>query len=173
MNHFKVIVFCVFALALSAGLVAGKLDWRPARAPAKTDASPLASELNLTPAQCDQIRAIWEPLRKSASDSYVEARRLDTERDAALDRMLDGILTKDQKDRYNKIKSDYQARALALQARRNEEFRQAVANTKQLLDPSQRQKYEELIKDRLNPDQAAGVAVGNGRTDTKMIPEAE
>jgi hypothetical protein len=87
-------------------------------------------------------------------------------------------LTPEQLKEYGRIDNDYHQAALALQAKRNEQFRLAVEKTKQLLDPSQRQKYEELIKDRLNPNQASaapgsGVAVGNSRSDAKIIPEAE
>src|SRR5690348_12961163 len=114
MNHFKLIVFSVFALALGAGLVAGKLDWSAApTTAAQPAASPLAAELGLSPAQCDQIRTIWEPLRQAARASQDEARRLDQRRDLA----LEALLTPEQREQYGKIKHDYDDRVLALQAK--------------------------------------------------------
>lgn len=174
MNHFKLIVFSVFALALSAGLVVGKLDWGGApTTAAPSDTSPLVSELGLTPDQCEQIRKIWEPLRQSARASQDEAKRLDQRRDLA----LEALLTSEQREQYGKIKHDYEDRVLALQARRNTGFHDAVERTKQLLTDSQRQKYEQLIKDRLSAHEppergpTAGVAeAGEGVVQSKMVP---
>jgi len=146
MNHFKLIVFSVFALALSAGLVAGKLDWGSGRSKAGSDASPLATELGLNNQQCQQIRGIWEPVRQSAKDSYDDARRLERQRDDS----VKALLTKEQQEQYNRIHQDYNAGVLSLQAKRNAQFREAIERTKQLLTEPQRQKYEQLIKDRLN-----------------------
>jgi hypothetical protein len=174
MNHFKIIVFSVFALALGAGLVAGKLDWTgSSTANAPPSASPLVTELGLTPGQCEQIRGIWEPLRQSARASQEEAKRLDQRRDLA----LQALLTPEQQEQYGKIKHKYDDRVLALQAKRNMDFRDAVDRTKQLLTDSQRQKYEQLIKDRLNaremPERSpvSGVAeAGAGVVQSKMVP---
>lgn len=174
MNHFKLIVFTVFALALGAGLVAGKLDWTSTSAgPPRPVSSALAAQLDLTPVQCEQIRGIWEPLRQSARASYDQARRLERQRDMA----LESILTAEQKEKYGKIKHDYDDRVLELQARRDTAFRDAVERTRQLLSDPQRRKYEELIKDRLNPRETSdrpssvGVAAANeGGTPIKIVP---
>ena len=159
MNHFKLIVFCVFTLALSAGLVAGKLDWGSNAASGKSETSALAAELGLNDQQCERIRGIWEPLRQSAKASYDEARRLERRRDDA----FVSLLTEEQKKEYGKIKHDYDDRVLALRAKRDAQFRDAVEKTRQLLTPPQREKYEQIIKDRLNGRDfsdraAAGVA---------------
>ena len=160
MNHFKLIVFCVFALALSAGLVAGKLDWGSAAGSKSEPTSALAAELGLNNAQCEQIRGIWEPLRQSAKVSFDEARRLEGRRDES----IKSLLTQEQLDQYKRITDEYNGAVVALQAKRNSQFREAVEKTKQLLTPSQREKYEQIIKDRLNAREAperpaAGVAI--------------
>lgn len=172
MNHFKLIVFCVFTLALSAGLVAGKLDWGSSAGSAQSDASALAAELGLNVQQCEQIRGIWEPLRQSAKVSFDEAHRLERRRDES----IKALLTKEQLDQYNRITQDCNNAVLALQAKRNAQFREAVDKTKQVLTPPQREKYELLIKDRLNarevPERpAAGVAALFSTPDFKRPNE--
>ena len=152
MNHLKLIVFAVFAVSLAAGLVAGKLGWQvSAKDSGPGYPSPLAGELGLSPQQCEQIRGVWEPLRQSARSSFEQAKHLESQRDLA----LEAILTKEQKERYGEIKHAYDDQVLALQARRNTQFRDAVEKTKRFLTAEQRAKYEQMVKDRLNGTKSA------------------
>ena len=143
MRNLKLIIFLGFILSLAAGVIAGKLVWRPA---APSAGSALEAELGLSRDQCDRIRAIWEPLQKSASDTYAQAQRVELEREAA----YKALMTPQQIEQYARLKQDYDERVLALKAKRDQDFHEAVDKTRQLLMPEQREKYEQMLKERLH-----------------------
>ena len=143
MRNLKLIIFLGFILSLAAGVIAGKLVWRPAAPPA---GSALEAELGLTRDQCDRIRAIWEPLQKSAADTYVQAQRVELDREAA----YKTLLTPQQVEQYARLKHEHDDRLLALQAKRDKDFHEAVAKTRQLLTLEQRERYEQMLKERLH-----------------------
>jgi Spy/CpxP family protein refolding chaperone len=148
-----VILVLMFAVALGAGVVAGKLSTRvqvepvqPARQGTLTDA------LNLTPKQRDQMQAIWENVRATANDCLEQAKRAQSDQDAALMK----ILTADQKAQYQKLNNETIGKIAVLDARRKESFKKAIDATNLILDESQRKRYAQIIKDRVGelPDGA-------------------
>src|SRR5947209_3696419 len=92
MSRTKIVLLSAFVLVLSAGVVVGRLWARlPAGAalrPADKSPSWLADQLQLTPAQRQQMDAIWADM-KQKNDQKIERRRaLDHERDQAIEELL-------------------------------------------------------------------------------------
>jgi Spy/CpxP family protein refolding chaperone len=157
MGNKKIIALEVGAmvLALAAGLTLGfglaRVSHAQAEPVSATDEpgqphrSWLSDQLALTPQQRDQMRAIWSKVAQGAGPDFGEKRRtLQKERDDA----IANLIPASQKPAYEQIERDYRAKADALDAERGKAFDAAVAQTKQILDPTQRQKYEEILKHR-------------------------
>ena len=159
----KLIIACVAAtaLALAAGMVGGMLVSRlPAPAPS-SNMTQLARELNLNSDQERQMRDIWQSVQKTAQDCYRDARRLESQRD----QKLEDLLNDEQKKQFAKITQDYNEGYGSLKAKRNAAFRGGIEQTRQLLNETQRQKYEQILKAKLGPT-AAEEAGLQARRDT-------
>lgn len=144
----RAIFVAAFALALLGGVAAGVLVARYLARPAEptpTANASLSEELQLTPAQQDQMRQIWQGMRNTANDCYEQAQSIERARQDAYMKLL----TEEQKKQYEKIHQDYQDRFTALTARRQDAFAQAVAQTKKLLNETQRHRYEAILSRRL------------------------
>jgi hypothetical protein len=145
-------LFVGFMLALAAGVSGGLLL---ARLPnAATDApgneaagSPLAAELGLSAKQAEQMRTIWEGVRGTAQQCFDDARRLQKERDDA----LVSLLNEEQKAKFAAISKDYADGFKELNRKRDQAFKKAVAQTKQVLTDEQWKKYERIIRSRVGP----------------------
>ena len=162
-SRIVIIAFAVAAvLSLAAGLAGGMLL---ARLPQTASSGPTTSaihdqslrELNLSPAQQQQMRDIWEKVQKSAQDSYRDARRCESERD----RKLEALLTDEQKKEFGKITQDYVAQYGAAKAHRDAIFREAVEETRKILNSGQRERYEQILKAKLG---APGEPTAMGQT---------
>src|SRR5438270_13874304 len=100
MGKARIILTALFVLTLSSGVVAGMFVSRwpttPAVGPTAAVAAPrtpLAAELDLTPAQSEQMRAVWEGVRDKVDDCFVRAQAAQKQRDAA----IVAVLTEEQK----------------------------------------------------------------------------
>jgi Spy/CpxP family protein refolding chaperone len=146
----KVVVLGVFALAILGGAAAGMLAGRymmraPAIAPGTAS---LSEQLQLTSDQRQAIQKIWLTMQEESDASYRQAEALNQQRENDLMKLL----TDDQRKEYEKIHGDYNDHYTQLDADRKLAFNRAVEETKQLLTPSQRQRYEVILANRLGHD---------------------
>ena len=160
MSRSKVIFAFALAavLSLAAGVVGGMLVARVPETPRPHPQSlaPLA-ELNLSPDQQEKMKEIWQQVQTTAQDCYRDARKADEQ----WKKNVETLLTDEQKAQYSKITQDYNNQWAALKAKRNTMFRQAIEQTRKLLDASQREKYEQILKRQLGPEAAEDAGLGH------------
>jgi Spy/CpxP family protein refolding chaperone len=141
-----------FVLALGAGLVVGMAAGRrgaaghasPAAQP-QSGHSRTAAELNLTPQQEQQVRGIWSDVSQGPLKTVNESRKaFQKERDDAINRLF----TSEQKAEYDRIQAEYTAKSSNLGKERQQLIDGAVEQVKRVLNDTQRQKYEQMLKDR-------------------------
>ena len=166
----EILIILVAALAMSAGVVAGLLASRlPAGANQSTGTTnanvtapppasferTLADELALRDDQREHMRQIWEGVRERVHKTFDDAQNLQKERDEA----LVALLSDEQRVKFAKISQDYANRFGELTKRRDATFEEAVEKTKQMLDPQQRAKYEEILKAHVRRGPPTGMPV--------------
>jgi Spy/CpxP family protein refolding chaperone len=163
----EILIILVAALAMSAGVVAGLLASRlPAGADQTTGTGnsaqtpppasferTLADELSLRDDQREQMRQIWEGVRERVHQTFDGAQNLQKERDEA----LVALLNDEQRVKFAKISQDYANRFNELTKKRDATFEEAVKKTKEMLDPQQRAKYEEILKAHVRRGPPAGM----------------
>ena len=126
-----------FAAGTASGLLYASLDRHP-RGP-----SWLATEMNLTSAQQEQMHSIWSEVMGSMMKERAEQREaLKQERDQA----ITALLTEEQRSRYEAILQDYARKEGEMSEQRKQAFEEAIRRTKEILTPEQAGKYEELMK---------------------------
>jgi len=151
MRKTSFLILFAAAVVFAAGALVGMVGQRAA---AKTsDSTPAAipgrsrimEELKLNPDQQQKIAAIWSAAVVKAGPPPTErVRALEKEREQAI---LD-LLTDDQKTRYNQVIAEYRQKIDTLHQPARAAFTEAEELTKPLLDPTQRAKYEEILKRR-------------------------
>jgi Spy/CpxP family protein refolding chaperone len=156
-KRIEILLIVVAALAMSAGVVAtllasrlvstgghadGSATTAPTVAPPASFERTLADELNLRPDQREAMREIWEGVRERVHKTFDDAQALQHERDEA----MIALLNPEQRQKFAKISQDYASRFDALTKKRDQTFDEAVEKTKKILDGSQRQRYEEILK---------------------------
>ena len=152
MRNKKIIgmVIAGFILALAAGLAlsVGLARVSMTRASAETTSDPnaharhshLADELGLSARQQEQMNEVWSKVRQGAGQDYGEKRRaFQKERDDA----IANLIPAGRKQDYDQIVSDYKAKLDGLNAEHAKLYAQALEQTRQVLDPTQFQKFEE------------------------------
>jgi hypothetical protein len=143
----KLTLLTAFVLALGAGLVVGMAAAKRGAAallttPAQQPPRPkLAVDLNLNPQQQEQMKAIWSGVMQGVND---RRKSLDKDRDDAINRLF----TTEQKAEYDRIQADYASKSADLKKDRQRRIDDAVEQTKKILNDVQRQKYEQMMKDR-------------------------
>lgn len=147
-NKTGLLIVLMFVLALGAGVVAGKLATRPPAPVVVPVGSALSDELQLSPAQREQMRGIWEAVRDTAQSCARDASAAQQHEQEELIKML----TPDQQARFDRLQAQTRARVDVLEARRKSAFRDAVERTKQLLNPDQRRVYEQILRTRVGAD---------------------
>lgn len=142
----KWIVIICFLVAFAAGLTVGSQNRQP---PGEARKTPdrckgwLATELNLTPAQQDQLHRIWsETATVGGRDREERRRQLWQERDEA----IAALIRPEDKARYEETISHYRDRMYALDNEWRSAFDSAVAQTKEILTPEQREKYDNILQ---------------------------
>src|SRR3954471_4974795 len=146
----RITLVAAFVLALGGGVVLGLAAGRrpvPAAVPPPAtqpgEHSWLADQLNLTTDQREQMKDIWSSLLQGPAQANRDHRRqIEKERDEA----LVSLLTPEQRVEYDRRMAGYTAQLADLGKERDKLFRDAVEQTKLILNDSQRQRYEELLK---------------------------
>jgi Spy/CpxP family protein refolding chaperone len=160
MTRFMVVIG--FLVALAAGFAAG-LAWRPP--PVSPPEPPprgntrggwIASELNLTDEQRQQMDAIWSSTaRQAGRERWSKRDELRKQRDAS----IQALIPAEQMPQYDKAQADYRAAVDAMEAQWRAEFQQAVQKTREILNEEQRQKYDKIMARH-----AEGPRGGRGRS---------
>ena len=104
--------------------------------------SVLVEELDLTPGQRHQIQRIWSEVAENHTPvSMAEIEKADAERWQAIDQLF----TPQQRTQYARIQERLDARMRALDQGNRARVAAAEEQTRQLLTPAQREKYERLL----------------------------
>jgi Spy/CpxP family protein refolding chaperone len=123
----------------------------------------LTDELNLKPEQREQMQEIWSEAMEPTRGEFGQRGRIYEERNEA----VRALLNEDQQAEYDRILEETERRLQELSdARRRafeEAFEKAVARTKEILTPEQRQKYEEMLSRMPEPGPGPGGRRGRGR----------
>ncbi len=146
----KLIVIMGFVVAFAAGLVVGvSVHTREVTAAAQPTARPmerggmLTKELNLTAPQQEQMKQIWsEVARHGGRDQEDRRQQYRKERDDAISAMV----KPEERAKFDEIKSRYSEQMAGLEKDRRAGFDNAVKQTKEILTPEQRVKYEDFLK---------------------------
>jgi hypothetical protein len=147
-----ILLMAMFALAMAAGVVTGRLLSRPLAPPQASGASSLADELQLSRDQQEQMRKYWEEARHTAQACAREAERIQRQHDEQLQK----ILTDEQKGEYERLSQANHQRIAEQDAKRQAAFHQAVNSTEKILRPDQRRAYLQIIKNHVG--QVPGLA---------------
>jgi Spy/CpxP family protein refolding chaperone len=158
----KFVVILGFLLSFAAGLVIGSRRGAvvpetptsaasPAAAtqPSSRDADKdrrsrsgfLSAELSLTPDQRNRLDEIWSSMAKD-NDQDEQRRQFRRERDAA----IADLVPAGRLGEYDRIIDAYHDRIEAMERTTREAYEAAVDQTKDILTPEQRTRYEELLK---------------------------
>jgi Spy/CpxP family protein refolding chaperone len=153
----KLIVILGFLLSFAAGMVIGTrthglLDRSdatttkpPTTAPSdrRTRGGWLSQELGLSTEQRAQLDKIWSATASRAGSDHEDRRReYRRERDTA----IADLVPTARLGEYDQIINTYQDRVAALEAETREAYQQAVEQTRQILTPEQRTRYEDILK---------------------------
>lgn len=184
MNKTKAIMFVAFVLAMGAGVAVGMLGARSLPSSAKPEerqgdpGSWLVKELQLTPDQADKMRAIWNDLLRTKGPQYGEEfKALQQQRESA----VTAIMTASQQEQCKKVDEDFAQKARDVWKRMEQDFSAAAERTRQLLNESQRPKYDALIArfraEHQSPDGFPGMgSMGgypSGRGMGSKVPKTE
>jgi hypothetical protein len=125
-----------FVSGVAVGVV-GRRAWRPNKYP-----SVLVEELDLTPDQRRTIQRIWSDVADHHTPVPMsEIEKADAERWQAMDELL----TPEQRAQYVRIQQRLDARMQGFDQGNRERIARAEEQTRQLLTPAQREKYERLL----------------------------
>lgn len=142
----------VFVVALGSGVVIGMNLPHHGDSPRPQERSWLADELKLTSEQRERMRAIWSAMlpegqgrsgEHGGTGRHSEARRqLIRDRDEG----IASLIPSDKKTEYESVLARFEQREEELSREREKAFQKVVEQTKLILNPEQRLKYEELLK---------------------------
>ena len=138
----KLFVFALAAIGLSfaSGVGVGVVG-RRAFQPIKFQ-SVLVEELDLTPDQRYKLQLIWGEVEKNRIPVPMEEiEKVDAERWQAIEQLL----TPEQRTQYAQIQQRLEARMQELEQGNQARVASAEEQTKQVLTPAQREKYERLL----------------------------
>ena len=141
------ILVLVFALALGAGVVAGKLTSRVGAGGAVSTPSvgSLSDELHLSDSQRAQMKEIWVKVQQTSQECVEKAKAVHTEQD----QQLHALLNPDQQEKWSKITLDNNSRLAEIESTRKNSFTKGVDDTAKLLDESQKKVYKQIIESHL------------------------
>ena len=150
----KFVVIIGFLVAFAAGVMVGSIDWRKgddvngavattAPTTRHSRGGLLQSELGLTSEQRQAMDKIWSEMAGRGRGEQEEKRRqFRRERDEA----IAALIPDDDKAKLEQIGAEYTEKLAALDRESRAAFASAVEQTKALLTPEQRVKYDELLK---------------------------
>jgi hypothetical protein len=135
-----IFAFATICLVFVSGVGVGVVG-RRAFQPIKFQ-SVLVEELDLTPDQRYKLQQIWSDVAKSRTPIPMEEiEKVDAERWRAIDQLF----TPQQRTQYAQIQQRLEARMRELEQGNRARVARAEEQTKQLLTPAQREKYERLL----------------------------
>ena len=138
----KLFIFALAAICLAfvSGVGVGVVGRRAFQS--SKSQSVLVEELDLTPDQRHQIQRIWSDVAEHHTPVPMsEIEKADAERWQAIDQLL----TPEQRTQYAEIQQRFEARMQGLDQGNRERAARAEEQTRQLLTPAQREKYERLL----------------------------
>lgn len=140
----KWIILLGFVVAFCAGGVVG-LRVRPPIVASSHEESWLSRELHLNPDQAEQVKKIWsDGVRATLREQDDRRKGLRKERDEA----IAALVPAERKTAYQQVLDRYTMQMNQINQERSKAFEAAEQETKQLLTVDQRQKYEEILKNR-------------------------
>jgi Spy/CpxP family protein refolding chaperone len=170
----KLIVILGFVIAFAAGLVMGvNMRTRDGVSAALPTTRPmdrgdrggmLTKELNLTPQQQEQMKQIWsEVVRHGGHDQDDRRNQFRKERDDA----ISSLIKPEDRTKFDEIKTNYSEQMSSLEKDRRAAFDNAVKQTKEILTPEQRVKYEVFLKQHQPPFDRGGRDRDNRRGEDR------
>jgi Spy/CpxP family protein refolding chaperone len=138
----KLFVFALAAICLvfASGVAVGVVGRRALRA--NQFQSVLVEELDLTPDQRRQIQQVWsEVAERHTPVPMEEIEKADAERWQAIDQLL----TPQQRTQFAQIQQRFEDRMHGLDQGNRARMARAEEQTRQLLTPPQREKYDRLL----------------------------
>ncbi|HZK81227.1 MAG TPA: hypothetical protein VFC46_09180 [Humisphaera sp.] len=141
------IVVLMFALALGAGVVAGKLSARGSVVAPTIETGTLSDELKLSADQQKQMQPIWEQMQTVSRQCLEDAKKVQSDQDKALEAML----TPEQLAKWSTITTQSKIDITVLDTKRKEALDNAIKRTNAILNESQRKIYKQVIDNRLGP----------------------
>ncbi|MCL2645882.1 MAG: hypothetical protein FWD61_02630 [Phycisphaerales bacterium] len=157
MIRIKFLIVLLFIAALGAGFLVGQ---GVARTKSVADTHPgertvgngsgrhpttrpsLTEALALTPAQSEQLKAIWSDWDTSRQSRFERHPQFQKERDDA----IQALLSESQKTVFDDIQKKYRQQLDQLDEERRQVYQAAVDKTKAILNDKQRAEYEEMLK---------------------------
>jgi Spy/CpxP family protein refolding chaperone len=153
----RVVVIIGFLVAFAAGFVigTGRLGSRSpdgtaggagsTTRPSGRDRGWMERELNLNSEQKEQMRAIWADFARGGPREHEDKRRqLRRQRDEE----IAALVRPENMAEYDQIQNRYDEAVAALDKEMRRKFEERVKQTKEILNPEQREKYEKIFKDR-------------------------
>ena len=135
-----VVALAAICLVFVSGVAVGVVGRRALR-PLEFK-SVLVEELDLTPDQRYRLHRVWSDVaRRRTPVPIEELGKVDDERWQAVDRLL----TPEQRAEYVRIQERFEARMRELDQGNRERIAAAEEQTRQVLTPAQREKYEQLL----------------------------
>jgi Spy/CpxP family protein refolding chaperone len=143
----SVLLLVMAVLALGAGVVLG-WAWTPlpravATVPEARAPRPWFDQLDLTADQQKQMDKIWSDARQQRQKMFEQFRDLDRARD----QQIQGLLDESQLSRYHKIIDGFHAKRDQLNKQRDALIADAAARSRELLNDSQKAKWDILAKE--------------------------
>jgi hypothetical protein len=148
-NKQLLLVIGLFIVAMGSGILVGMNIHRP-QGEGPHERSWLADELQLSPQQRDQMRAIWSEVLRGPGGGpnagpggrHGDSRRqLYVQRDEA----IAALISPEQKPAYDKVIERFNTQMAQMDHERDAAFQKAVEKTKAILAPAQREKYEQIL----------------------------
>jgi Spy/CpxP family protein refolding chaperone len=172
-----VVVILCFIMAFAAGLLVGRQTSRIASAPPEESSSTtrpsggrhgwLVQALDLDASQQKQLGEIWsDPARRGGREREERRRELRRERDEA----IAALVPPEHYGKYDQILEHYFNQLDAIDREMRASFDTAVEQTKLILTPEQRVKYEALLKRHQSPERDAKSRDRSGERDSDQPP---
>ena len=135
-----IFAFAAICLVFVSGVAVGVVGRRAFQS--NKSQSVLVEELDLTPDQRQTIQRIWSEVAEHHTPVPMEEiEKADAERWQSIDQLL----TPEQRTQYAEIQERFEARMQGLDQGNRERAARAEEQTRQLLTPAQREKYERLL----------------------------
>jgi Spy/CpxP family protein refolding chaperone len=146
MTRSNLLAVISFAAVFAAGLFIGQRGWGGARGDdaANPSGSWLASHLDLNSSQREAVRKIWSEQFTAATDPTGRWLQVERDRDAKVRAIL---TTAAQQKAYDEIVAWHRAQAEAFRSENARLHRKAEEQTRAILSPPQRDKFERLVAD--------------------------